>query len=114
MRKIAAYYGLRRSEVLGLRWDATDLERKTISINHKVIEAEVDGKFIPVGEDVRKTKSSFRNLPLIPAVGKLLLKKKEKACSGHPLQADGGDGGIRTPGRFDPSTDFESKKLFRK
>lgn len=76
--KIAAYYGLRRSEVLGLRWDAIDLERKTISINHKVIEAEVDGKFVPVGEDVLKTKSSFRTLPLIPAVEKLLLEEKEK------------------------------------
>ena len=76
--KIAAYYGLRRSEVLGLRWDAIDLERKTISIKHKVIEAEVDGKFIPVGEDVLKTKSSFRTLPLIPAVEKLLLVEKEK------------------------------------
>lgn len=76
--KIAAYYGLRRSEVLGLRWDAIDLERKTISIKHKVIEAEVDGKFRPVGEYVLKTKSSFRTLPLIPAVEKLLLEEKEK------------------------------------
>lgn len=76
--KIAAYYGLRRSEVLGLRWDAIDLDRKTISINHKVIEAEIDGKYIPVGEDVLKTKSSFRTLPLIPAVEKLLLEEKEK------------------------------------
>ncbi len=76
--KIAAYYGLRRSEVLGLRWSAIDLERKTISISHKVIEAEVDGKFVPVGEDVLKTKSSFRTLPLIPAVEKLLLEEKEK------------------------------------
>ena len=76
--KIAAYYGLRRSEVLGLRWSAIDLEHKTISISHKVIEAEVDGKFVPVGEDVLKTKSSFRTLPLIPAVEKLLLEEKEK------------------------------------
>ena len=76
--KIASYYGLRRCEVLGLRWDAIDLERKTISIKHKVIEAEVDGKFRPVGEDVLKTKSSFRTLPLIPAVEKLLLEEKEK------------------------------------
>lgn len=43
--KIAAYYGLRRSEVLGLKWDAINFEKKTISINHKVIEAEVDGKY---------------------------------------------------------------------
>lgn len=76
--KIAAYYGLRRSEVLGLKWDAIDFEKKTISISHKVIEAEVDGKFFPVGEDVLKTKSSFRTLPLIPAVEKLLLEEKEK------------------------------------
>lgn len=52
--KIAAYYGLRRSEVLGLRWSAIDMEHKTISISHKVIEAEVDGKFVPMGEDVLK------------------------------------------------------------
>lgn len=76
--KIVAYYGLRRSEVLGLRWSAIDLERKTISISHKVIEAEVNGKFVPVGEDVLKTKSSFRTLPLIPAVEKLILAEKEK------------------------------------
>lgn len=76
--KIAAYYSLRRSEVLGLRWSAIDLEHKTISISHKVIEKQVDGKFIPVGEDVLKTKSSFRTLPLIPAVEKLLLEEKEK------------------------------------
>ena len=76
--KIAAYYGLRRSEVLGLKWDAIDLENKTISISHKVIEAKVDGKFVPVGEDVLKTKSSFRTLPLIPVIEQLLLEEKEK------------------------------------
>ena len=42
------------------------------------IEAEVDGKFVPMGEDVLKTKSSFRTLPLIPAVGIILLEEKEK------------------------------------
>lgn len=76
--KIAAYYGLRRSEVLGLRWSAIDLEKKTISICHKVIESEVNGKFVPVGEDMLKNKSSFRTLPLIPVVEKLLREEKEK------------------------------------
>ena len=83
--KIAAYYGLRRSEVLGLRWNAIDFERKTISISHKVIEAEVDGKFIPIGEDVLKTKSSFRTLPLIPVVENLLLAEKEKQAKNRRL-----------------------------
>lgn len=76
--KLAAYYGLRRSEVLGLKWDAISLEQRTISIKHKVIEDEVDGKFVTVGEDVLKTKSSFRTLLLLPAVEKLLLIEKEK------------------------------------
>ena len=83
--KIAAYYGLRRSEVLGLRWDAIDFERKTISISHKVIEANVDGKFVPVGEDVLKTKSSFRTLPLISVVEGLLLAEKEKQAKNRKL-----------------------------
>lgn len=38
--QLAAYYGLRRSEVLGIRWSAIDFDRGTISINHKV----TDGK----------------------------------------------------------------------
>lgn len=76
--QIASYYGMRRSEVLGLKWDAVDFEQNTISVRHKVIEVEVDGKFIPVGEDVLKTKSSFRTLPLIPEVKTLLIKEKEK------------------------------------
>ena len=76
--KIAAYYGLRRSEVLGLRWDAINFKGKSVSVCHKVIEVERDGKFIPIGEDVLKTKSSFRTLPLIPVVEQLLLAEKEK------------------------------------
>ena len=38
----------------------------------------MDGKFVPVGEDVLKTKSSFRTLPLIPAVETLLPEEKQE------------------------------------
>ena len=76
--KIAAYYGLRRSEVLGLKWDAINFAEKSISIHHKVIEVQVDGKFVPYGEDVLKTKASIRTLPLLPVIEKLLLEEKEK------------------------------------
>ena len=31
---MAAFYGLRRSEVVGLKWDAIDFENKKISIQH--------------------------------------------------------------------------------
>jgi len=76
--KIAAYYGLRRSGVLGLKWEAVNFQEKTLAINHKIIEAKVDGRFVPVGEDVLKTKSSIRTLPLLPVIEELLLEAKEK------------------------------------
>ena len=31
---LAAFYGLRRSEVVGLKWDAIDFKKKTITIRH--------------------------------------------------------------------------------
>ena len=65
---LAAYYGLRRSEVLGLKWDAVDFERNTITIKHTVTECSVDGKVILVKQDRTKTKSSMRTLPLVSAV----------------------------------------------
>ena len=41
---VAAFYGLRRGEVCGLRWDAIDFERGTITIKHTVTSMQVDGK----------------------------------------------------------------------
>lgn len=35
---LTAFYGLRRSEVLGLKWDAVDFEAKTLTIQHTVIK----------------------------------------------------------------------------
>lgn len=72
----ASFYGLRRSEVLGLRWDAIDFESKTITIKHTVNEARVDGKCTLVMADTTKTKSSFRTLPLVAPFEEMLLKMK--------------------------------------
>ena len=71
---LTAYYGLRRSEVLGLKWSAIDFTGKTICIRHKVVEEDVG----PVGYDVMKTKSSYRTLPLLPFIEDELLKEKAK------------------------------------
>lgn len=76
---LSAYYGLRRSEVLGLRWSAVDFEQKTIEINHKLVTCREDGKTITVGEDELKTKSSHRVLPLIPQVEQVLLQARGAA-----------------------------------
>ena len=39
---LAAFYGLRRSEVVGLKWDAIDFEKKTFTIKHTVTQVTVD------------------------------------------------------------------------
>lgn len=75
---IAAYYGLRRSEVLGLKWDAVDFENKTITIKHKVVNDYVDGTEKLICEDNLKNNASHRTLPLIPHIEKLLLEEKQK------------------------------------
>ena len=52
------FYGLRRSEVVGLKWDAIDFEKNTITIKHTVTACQVDGKLMMVASDTTKTKSS--------------------------------------------------------
>ena len=74
----AAFYGLRRSEILGLRWDAIDFEEKTITIRHTLHEVRVNGKMKIVASDTTKTKSSFRTLPLVPPFEEILLKMKRE------------------------------------
>lgn len=71
---LAAYYGLRRSEAVGLKWSAIDFTANTISIKHKVLQ---NGSKVK-GYDVMKTKSSYRTLPLIPSVVEELRREKER------------------------------------
>lgn len=74
---ISAFYGLRRSEVLGLKWSAVDFKNKTITVSHVVADAEDDdGKKYLIQRDRTKNKSSYRTLPLIPQVEDVLLRKK--------------------------------------
>ena len=74
-----AFYGLRRSEALGLKWDAIDFENDSITIRHTVTSVTLDGKVQIVAADTTKTKSSLRTLPLVPFVKeRLRLLKKEQ------------------------------------
>lgn len=73
-----AFYGLRRSEAVGLKWDAIDFEENTIVIRHTVTQCNVDGKKVIVASDTTKTKSSRRTLPLVPFVKERLLALKEE------------------------------------
>ena len=76
--QMTAFYGLRRSEALGLKWDAIDFERDTITIKHIVTNAKIDGKCEIVCADRAKTKSSLRSLPLIGSFREKLLALREQ------------------------------------
>lgn len=62
---VAEFYGLRRGEVLGLKWDAIDFERGTLTIKRTVTTVQVDGKTKIIEQESAKTKSSMRTLPLV-------------------------------------------------
>ena len=73
---LGAFYGLRRSEIVGLRWEAVDFERKTFTICHTATEVIVDGKTVIVDKDRPKTKSSCRTLPMVAPFEALLRRMK--------------------------------------
>ena len=54
---VTAYCGLRKSECLGLKWDAIDFEGKTITIKHIVTNTSIGGKRTLVKKDRTKSKS---------------------------------------------------------
>lgn len=71
---LGAFYGLRRSEIVGLRWDAIDFERNLLTIKYTVTEAVVDGKYEVVEKAEDKDKIQRKDAPTglavcIPAAG---------------------------------------------
>ena len=70
---VTLYYGLRKSEALGLRWQAGDFEANTITINHTV----VGGSRI-IAKDSTKSYCSQRTYELLPDVKDLLLKLRDQ------------------------------------
>lgn len=74
--KLTAIYGLRRSEVLGLKWDSVDFANGTLTIKHtvtKVLET--------VEKDKTKNATSHRSFPLVPEARELLQELKEKEAA---------------------------------
>ena len=75
---LGAFYGLRRSEVIGLKWSAIDFEQNTLTIKHTVTSCNIHGKLQIVESDTTKTKSSLRTMPLALPVKERLLALREE------------------------------------
>lgn len=64
---LASFYGLRRSEMLGLRWSAIDFQNGWIHIDTTVVkQREGDHILTVIRDNTTKTTSSKRSLPLCP------------------------------------------------
>ena len=75
---LTAFYGLRRSEVIGLKWNAFDFKHDCVSIRHTVTICNVKGERLTIKKDKAKNKSSLRTYPLIPFLKKRLLEAREQ------------------------------------
>lgn len=71
--RITAMYGLRRSELLGLKWDSIDFDGNRLTIRHTVSQVTK-----PVEKDKTKNSSSFRSFPLVDEAKKIFLAAKER------------------------------------
>lgn len=74
---VMLFYGLRREEAIGLKWQNIDFDNDTFLIAHTVTETSVDGHLQVIKEDLTKNSSSYRSLPLVAPVKELLLEKKK-------------------------------------
>lgn len=77
MIRTAIVYGLRRSELLGLKWDSIDFEGDTLTISHTVVKVTTI-----VEKDKTKNKSSHRSFPLLPEMREmfLALRREQEKC----------------------------------
>ena len=66
-------YGLRRSEVMGLKWDAIDFDNNMLSIKHTVVQNDTI-----VRKDKTKNHSSKRSYPLMDDIKGILLGLKSE------------------------------------
>lgn len=75
---MAAYFGLRRSEVIGLKWSSINFEENTITILSTVKETNIDGKHILICQDKTKSLAGLRSFTLPIEIKELLLKLRQE------------------------------------
>lgn len=72
---LALFYGFRRSELLGLRFSVIDFDNNTILVNTKITSSEKE-KLVP--KQKMKNDSSYRIMPLLDSIKKLIIRRMER------------------------------------
>ena len=78
--QLALFYGLRRSEILGLRWTAVDFKNNVIRIERTVVQ----NKTI-VDKKRTKNKKSLRTMPLTDSMKSMLQRLKKEQVANQLL-----------------------------
>jgi integrase len=75
---LLATTGMRRSELLGLAFDAVDIANATITIKRTIIEARVDGVRTRIIRPIAKTKSSLRTFSIARELVDMLIEHRKR------------------------------------
>ena len=89
MYKMTAFYGLRRSELCGMKWSSIDFDNDKITLNSSIVQACINNKTMLVKKDVMKNAASKRTMPLIPEIKESLLKMKDQQDRNKTYFSDG-------------------------
>lgn len=74
---LAGTYGLRRSEVIGIKWDAVNLENDTFIVRHVVTNVKGVGENQVIeSRDLTKSRYGYRTYPLTAEIRKALIKQR--------------------------------------
>ncbi|MCI1723534.1 MAG: site-specific integrase [Lachnospiraceae bacterium] len=83
MAYIVIYYGFRRSEILGLKWDMVDFDRKTIHISRTITRMDEE-----VENDETKTPAGNRECEFLPNTEELLSAMKRQQEENRTFYGD--------------------------
>jgi len=83
---LALFYGLRRSESLGLRWMDLDFNTNTITIRNTVVKV-----LTVIEHEKTKSRASNRTLEIIPETREYFLSLKAKQGANHALMGSAYD-----------------------
>ena len=78
----AVFYGMRRSEVLGMKWNAVNFDDNTFAIKHTVVQSPT----MIHKKDSTKNESSCSSMPMPDIIIKMLNKLKAKQAQYKLLQ----------------------------
>ncbi|WP_283675182.1 tyrosine-type recombinase/integrase [Butyricicoccus sp. Marseille-Q5471] len=85
---MAVYTGMRRGELLGLRWGAIDFTNNILNVQHEVIRGNVNGRTASVAQDKLKRTASLRTLPMVEPLRNMLLAERQRRYEENSAEAD--------------------------